>query len=414
MSISILTIGDELIIGQVQDTNSSWIAKEINNAGLEVKKIISISDSEKDIINTLNLCLKESNIIIMTGGLGPTHDDLTKKVLCKFFNDSLVKNEKILDHIIQLFKKRNKVPNELNFHQAYLPKKCKIILNKIGTASGMWFEKNDSHVIALPGVPSEMKMMMENYVIKNLKLLFKPINVINKTINTFGLPETNLVEILEEWMDNLDKKVKLAFLPSYNRVRLRLSISGNNNESIKNIIDYHVKKLYKIIPQYIFGEDQTTIEESISKILIKKKLTISLAESCTGGYLSHLFTKISGSSKFFKGSVIAYNNEIKTNFLNVDPIIIQKYGAVSKRVVNQMAVNSKKIFKTDYSISVSGIAGPESDGTDKPVGLIWAAIATPESCLTYKYKFGKNRVSNIQRTANSIFFELLLHLRNSK
>ena len=321
MKVSIVTIGDEILIGQIVDTNSAWIAQRLNEIGLQVHKIYSIPDTESAILRTLNRAAKLTDIVILTGGLGPTNDDITKKTLATFFNDTLQRNEEVLAHIKTLFEKKGiKKLNKLNEQQADLPSQCKVLLNPIGTAAGMWFNKDGKYFISMPGVPYEMKAIMSSLVLPEFQSEFGTDVFLHKTILTQGVPESVLAELLENWESSLHPEVKLAYLPSESRVRLRLSIKGDNKNKLNDILDHEIQKLKAIIPEYIYGEENDRIEQRVGDLLLSKKATVATAESFTSGYLSHLITSVPGSSSYYRGSILAYDNEIKEKILNVSPI----------------------------------------------------------------------------------------------
>ncbi len=395
----IITIGEELLIGQVIDTNSAWISQQLNLIGISVKQITSISDDKQQIIDTLNQVITRSKIVLITGGLGPTKDDITKHTLAAFFNSELVFNEEAYKNIEAIFAKRNLRVTELNRLQAYLPDKCKVIPNLEGTACGMLFKKNDSIIISMPGVPYEMKTMMEKFILKELQNEFNLPHVVHKTILTQGIGESFLAEKIEEWENNLPENISLAYLPSPGIVRLRLSAKGNNKTELENSIQNQVNKLKELISEYIYGYDNDTLEIIIGRLLTEKNSTLAVAESCTGGYLSHLITSVPGSSAYFKGGIVSYANEIKKNELNVNEKDLAKYGAVSKEVVEQMAKNILIKFNTDYSIATSGIAGPDGGTPEKPVGMVWIAIADKNSVNSNVYFMGEHRGRNIQKSA---------------
>lgn len=395
----IITIGEELLIGQVIDTNSAWISQQLNLIGISVKQITSISDDKQQIIDTLNQVITRSKIVLITGGLGPTKDDITKHTLAAFFNSELVFNEEAYKNIEAIFARRNLRVTELNRLQAYLPDKCKVIPNLEGTACGMLFKKNDSIIISMPGVPYEMKTMMEKFILKELQNEFNLPHVVHKTILTQGIGESFLAEKIEEWENNLPENISLAYLPSPGIVRLRLSAKGNNKTELENSIQNQVNKLKELISEYIYGYDNDTLEIIIGRLLTEKNSTLAVAESCTGGYLSHLITSVPGSSAYFKGGIVSYANEIKKNELNVNEKDLAKYGAVSKEVVEQMAKNILIKFNTDYSIATSGIAGPDGGTPEKPVGMVWIAIADKNSVNSNVYFMGEHRGRNIQKSA---------------
>ena len=397
---SVLTIGDELLIGQTINTNAAWIGRELALVNIRVTKSLTISDEKSDIIAAIDLLLKDSNIIIITGGLGPTKDDITKYTLAEYFSMKLKRNQEVLEKIEDFFKIRGREMLEVNRQQADLPENCRVIENKSGTASGMWFEKDGKIIISMPGVPYEMKSMMSEVVIPDLVKIFKPVAVYHRTILTQGMGESFLADILKYWENDLRSKGhSLAYLPSPGIVKLRVSSGGKDVNELKLIVDDYCEKLYEIIPEWIYGEGDDQLEALVGKLLTNKKMTLSTAESCTGGYISHLITSVSGSSTYYMGSVVSYSNEIKTNQLKVDEKLFSTVGAVSKEVVEQMALGVKEKLKTDYSIAVSGVAGPDGGSEEKPVGTVWIAIGTPSGLVSKKYLFENNRERNIRRAA---------------
>lgn len=395
MNAEIITIGDEILIGQVVDTNSAWMAQKLNDIGIDVKQITSVSDNEEHIINSLNHARKRADIIFITGGLGPTKDDITKNTLCKYFNTTLVFDEKAFAAVEYQFKIRGKEVTATNRKQAELPESCTPVYNKNGTASGMWFEEKGKNFISMPGVPFEMKAMMEDDILPQLKKKFKTPFIYHRTVLTQGAGESFLADMIENWEENLPGHIKLAYLPSPGAVRLRLTAKGNA-EKIKEETEDQVNKLKYIIEKYIYGYDDNSLEEITGNLLKEKKQTLSTAESCTGGYIAHLITSVPGSSEYFIGSIVSYANRIKENFLNVSSDILNNHGAVSEPVVLAMAKSVKEKFSTDYSIAVSGIAGPSGGTAEKPVGTVWIAIATPEKVFAKSFRFGNNRLRNIQ------------------
>ncbi len=397
INCDIISIGDELLIGQVINTNASWIAQEFNKNGISVNKILTISDEGEDITNAIRSSFSE--IILITGGLGPTKDDITKKVLCNYFGSKLIFHQPTYDHIVNLFGKRNYPVSEVNRAQADIPDNCIPLYNEHGTAPGMWFEKDDQVIISMPGVPFEMKSLVTNQVIPRIMEKFNTGTILHKTIMTIGIGESRLAEMIQDWENNLPKHIKLAYLPQPGIVRLRISSRSDDWKHIENEFEHQVRKLKKLIPDIIYGYDEISMEETIARLLIKKGKTLSTAESCTGGYISHLITSIPGSSEYFLGSVISYANDVKVNLLGVENIIIEKHGVVSKEVVEQMALGGKKTIGTDYCIATSGIAGPDGGTKEKPVGTVWIAIATPNGVLSKLLNLGEHRGRNIRRTA---------------
>ena len=408
MKVSIITIGDEILIGQIVDTNSAWIAKSLNEIGLDLTKIYSISDSESVILRTLNRAKELSDIVIITGGLGPTNDDITKHTLVNYFNDKLVRNQEVLVHIKQLFKKFGvQEINKLNEQQADLPSKCKVLFNELGTAPGMWFEKDNKHFISMPGVPFEMKYLMNTHVLPELQSRFSEIVIVHKTILTQGVPESILADIIAPWELELPGTIKLAYLPSEGRVRLRLSTRGKDKELLNLVIDEQIEKLKLIIPKLIFGEENDTLEQRIGQELLRVNASIGSAESCTGGYVAHLITLVSGASAYFKGSVLAYNAAVKQAVLGVQAKTIADYGVVSKQVAEEMALGVQQLMKVDYAIATTGIAGPLGGTIDNPVGTIWTSVATPIGVQSVKYQLGTERVRNIKRSSTAVLLDLL-------
>jgi len=400
MNADIITIGDEILIGQITDTNSQWIAEKLNSAGFNIRQITSVGDDKDQIFNILNEVSNKSDLVIITGGLGPTEDDITKQTLADYFETNLVISNKILNDIKSFVETRGLDLNERNRKQAEVPESCKLIRNFNGTAPAMWFEKDNTVYISLPAVPFEMKALVSKSIMPLLKKHFQTPFVVHKTVLTYGLPESGLAEILSDWESNLDEKIKLAYLPSPERIRLRLSIICKDKEKAEKLINYEILKLQKIIGEAIFGYGDLFLQDIIGQILKNNKETVSVAESCTGGKISHLITSVEGSSEYFKGGIIAYSNEIKINQLNVSEEVIEQYGAVSKEVVEFMARGQREKFNTDYAVAVSGIAGPGGGTSDKPVGTTWIAVASNKKIIAKKYTFGKMRDINIRIAAS--------------
>ncbi|HNW98208.1 MAG TPA: competence/damage-inducible protein A [Bacteroidales bacterium] len=397
MKAYIINIGDELLIGQIVNLNASWMAEQLNLVGVEVCKIIVVGDKEEDIKNALYVATMEADLIFLTGGLGPTNDDKTKDVLCEYFNTNLVIHEPSLKMITELFKARGWGLTELNRKQAEVPEICKVILNKQGTAPGLWFEQNEKIFIATPGVPFEMKAMMLEHILPAIEKLLKAPWVVHKTIHTQGVGESFLAEKIASWENGIPSHISLAYLPSPGLVKLRLSARGNDKMQLRKDINEQIKKLLEIIPDFIFGYDSDTIESVVGNILKEKNKTMSAAESCTGGAIAQRITSIAGSSAYFKGSVVAYSNEVKENILGVNPATLLKFGAVSEETVKEMAANARAKLKTDYSVAVSGIAGPDGGTPEKPVGTVWIAVASEKNIIAKKFQFGNNRLVNIER-----------------
>lgn len=399
MKAHIVTIGDEILIGQVLDSNSQWLAELMNLSGIKVHQITSISDIPEHITETLQDSIGKYDIVLLTGGLGPTKDDLTKATLSDFFKTKLVHFPEVEKRIFDLLRQRGIEPNDMNKSQAYLPENARIFPNSNGTASGMWFEIADTVFVSMPGVPFEMKAMFEDAILPALKEKFITPSIYYKTVLTQGVVESHLAEYLHDWEENLPAFIKLAYLPQPGIVRLRLTASGNDMEILKQAVIEEIETLKGLLEDKIFGYDDDTLEAIVGKCLRKKNLTLATAESCTGGYIAHLITSVSGSSDYFKGSIVSYSNEIKTNVLDVESSILKQNGAVSQEVVELMASNVKEKFKTDCAIAVSGIAGPTGGTSEKPVGLVWIAVVTPKRLISEKYLFGNHRERNIRRSA---------------
>jgi len=401
MNAEIITIGDEILIGQILDSNSKWIASELNKIGISVYQITSIQDDKKHILKALKEAEGNVDIIIVTGGLGPTKDDITKLTLVEYFNDKLILNQNVVLHIKAMFAKMNYPFTEVNKNQALVPSKCIPLTNEFGTAPGMWFNHSSKVVVSLPGVPNEMKGLMERSVLPKLKEIFQLPFILHKTILTYGMGESMVAERIEEWENNLPNYIKLAYLPSYGRLRLRLSAKGTDELKLKEGIESEVAKLAKIIPDIIVGfEDNETIEVVVGKLLTNKKQTLATAESCTGGNIAKKITSIAGSSIYFVGSIVAYHASVKINELDVDRELITKYSVVSSQVAEAMAKGIQQKFNTSYAIATTGNAGPTVDNTDKTVGTVFIAIATPTTVFSEEFFFGKPREKVIERASN--------------
>ncbi len=397
MKAEIITIGDELLIGQTIDTNSAWMGAELSLAGFDVHKKTTIHDNRSDILQALSDSSGKSDVVLITGGLGPTSDDITKQTLCEFFNTKLVLDEEVLDMIGKMMLRRNFPMNENNRRQAEVPESCMVLTNAAGTAPGMWFEKDDTIFISMPGVPVEMKYIMNQHVLPALKKRFTSQVIIHRNVMTYGAPEARLAEILTGFEAALPGHIKLAYLPSSGIIKLRLTGSGTDHKSVSDSVEIQVNKLYTIIPDLIYGENEESLEMVIGKLLREKKKTLCTSESCTGGNIAHLITCIPGSSDYFVGSVIAYSNSVKTQLLGIDERIIEKEGAVSEPVIRAMAEGAKRILKTDYCVATSGIAGPGGGTPEKPVGTIWIAVASGSGTVAEKHTFGTDRIANITR-----------------
>jgi nicotinamide-nucleotide amidase len=411
MTAKIISIGDELLIGQVTKTNATWIAEQLNQIGIKVDEMLVISDSSKDIEESVKSAISKHDLVITTGGLGPTKDDITKQCLACIFDAKLVLNETVLANNIAYFKLRGYELTDINRKQAEVPDCCEAIENTCGTAPGMWFNTpNGGVLISLAGVPYEMKTMMERNLLPRLKALNGGEIIIHKTIMTHGLGESFLSERIASWENALPSNFKLAYLPQPGVLRLRLDASGTDENALNKEVEKQLAELHQLIPELIYGYENESLEAVVFRLLIAKNKTLSIAESCTGGYIAHRITAIPGSSAIFNGSVVAYAYEAKQDLLNVSLQTLEKYGAVSEQCVKEMAEGSKKLFQTDYAIAVSGIAGPGGATDEKPVGTVWIAVATPEKIVAKKFSYGDNRERNILRASLSALNLLRMEL----
>ena len=399
MKATIVTIGDEILIGQIVDTNSGFIAKSLDKIGVEVSEMISISDDKKHILETFAKLQNKVDLVIVTGGLGPTKDDVTKKTFCDYFEDELVVDQKVLAHVTELiegFYKRT--ITQMNKDQALVPSKCTVLHNQVGTAPGMWMKKENTVFISLPGVPFEMKYLVENEIIPKVVLEYKRPYIIHRTILTYGQGESMVAERIEEWENNLPEFIKLAYLPALGRVRLRLSARGTDKKILEEALDENIKSLDAIIHDIIVGfDEEETIEFVIGRMLKKQNKTLSTAESCTGGKIAEVLTSVSGSSQYFNGGIVTYATESKINVLGVPEKLIKEYSVVSKEVVSAMALNVKKIMKTDYAIATTGNAGPTKGDSNAEVGTVFIALATPTDIIVEEFNFGQPREKVIDR-----------------
>lgn len=397
MKAEIITIGEELLIGQVVNTNASWMAERLNEAGIAVGQISVVSDTEAEIHRILTESFQRSDLVLMTGGLGPTRDDVTKLALCRYFQTKLILSEVVLEDVRALFARRNYPLTQLNRQQAMVPASATILRNPNGTAPGLWIEDNGKICIAMPGVPFEMKAMVEDQILPELKKRRKGQYILHRTILTQGVGESFLSEIISKWEDNLPSFISLAYLPSPGLVRLRMSATGSSEAALKEALAAQEEKLSKLIPQYIWGYDRDTLEEAIGRLLTEKGLTLSTAESCTGGFIAHKITSVAGSSAYFKGSIIAYANELKKRFLWADEQLLARHGAVSREVVETMALHGCKVMSSDFCVAASGIAGPGGGTPEKPVGTVWIAVAFREQVTSKLLHLGDLRDRNITR-----------------
>ena len=399
IGVEIITIGDEILIGQIVDTNSAWMAKELNLVGLELVQITSVHDDVSHIEESLDLALSRAEIVLFTGGIGPTKDDITKQTLCHYFGTHFVFDDSVFQNILRLFAHRPNVMNELTKMQAMVPEDCIVIQNIVGTAPITWFEKEGKVVVSMPGVPFEMKSAMRNDIIPRLQAMFQTPAILHKTVQVHGYPESALALKIADWENALPSNIKLAYLPNAGIVKLRLSAYSDDNETLEIDINHQFALLREILGRAIVCSTDEPIEQVISELLVKSAKSLSTAESCTGGNIAHLFTSLPGSSAFYKGSVIAYSNDVKLDLLKVSEDDLLTNGAVSQKVVEQMAEGVCKLLKSDYAIATSGIAGPTGGTVEKPVGTVWIAVCSANKTVSREYHFGSLREQNIQRAS---------------
>lgn len=410
MNAIIITIGDEILLGQILDTNSKYIASNLTGMGVEVVEMLSIPDKREEIFETVDYAMQQADLIIVTGGLGPTKDDVTKKVLAEYFGSRLVMNEEIMGWLKDLLGGRGIAMNENNRSQAILPDNCRILRNYKGTASGMWFERGWKSLISLPGVPFEMEHLMETYVIPDLKVKYPHLQLKYRMLKVYDIPESELAQRLDRWEDALPDGLKLAYLPSPGLVKLRLTAKG---EGVKHLPEYYDSLKAELHGLHVAEGEEGALEKQFGKIFREKGVTIATAESCTGGYIAHLITSVPGSSDYFKGSVVSYANEVKINVLGVNSNDLDREGAVSETVVLQMAEGVKKLLGTDYAVSTSGIAGPDGGTPEKPVGTVWIGVATPVKTFAREFVFSFTRERNIAKAAAKAL-ELVLQEVNAR
>ncbi|WP_430810913.1 MULTISPECIES: competence/damage-inducible protein A [unclassified Carboxylicivirga] len=411
MHVEIITIGNELLIGQVVDTNSAWMGQQLNDAGFDVLRITSIQDTAAAIERALNEALERVDIVLLTGGLGPTKDDITKQTLARIFDSPLVFHQGAYDNMATYLKGRVKGINKLNEGQAYVPACCEVINNPVGTAPVMWFNRPGKVVVSMPGVPIEMKTAMREAVLPRLKKSYHTGHIIHKTIQVFNVPEAVLAEQLADWEESIPDYISLAYLPNPGKIRLRLSAKTHDRELALRDLDKLTASLHALVGQHIYAEEDKPVHELLGTLLKEKGQSIAVAESCTGGNMAHLITMVAGSSAYFKGGVVAYDNSIKEKVLGVQPDVLEKYGAVSQEVVRQMAEGGRRLMNTDYAIATSGIAGPDGGTKEKPVGTVWIAIAGDFGVRSQCFNFGKMRARNIQRASEAGMIMLLQELK---
>lgn len=405
MKATIVTIGDEILIGQIIDTNSGYIAKALDKIGVQTHELLSISDDKQHILDTFASLQNKVDFVIITGGLGPTKDDITKHTFCEYFNDTLVRNKEVETHVIELIESVMKRPaSQMNKDQALVPSRCEILFNQVGTAPGMWMKKENTVFISLPGVPYEMKYIVENQIVPKIVKEYERPYILHKTIMTYGQGESLVAERIEDWENNLPEFIKLAYLPAPGRVRLRLTARGTEKEILEKTINENVTSLAKIIGDIIVGFDEDeTIEVVLGRLLAQQGKTISTAESCTGGKIAQVFTSVSGSSNYFRGSVVSYATDTKVSVLGVSRQTIDEFSVVSSQVAKEMAIGVQKLMKSDYAIATTGNAGPSKGDADATIGTVFIALATPNEVFVEEFNFGQPREKVIDRAVNKAF-----------
>ena len=399
MKAAIVTIGDEILIGQIVDTNSGFIAKSLDKIGIETHEMLSISDNKQHILDTFASLQNKVEVVVITGGLGPTKDDITKHTLCEYFEDTLVRNTEVENHVIDLIERAlGRVASQINKDQALVPSKCTVLHNQVGTAPGMWIKKENTLFISLPGVPYEMKYLIENQVVPKLIREYQRPYIVHKTILTYGQGESHVAERIEDWENQLPECIKLAYLPSPGRVRLRLTARGEDKQQLEEAIATNLKSLDAIIHDIIVGfEEDATIEVVLGKMLKENCKTLATAESCTGGKIAQLITSVPGASSYFKGGIVSYATETKVTILGISKAFIEEHSVVSKEVASAMALNVQKIMQTDYAIATTGNAGPTKGDGNAEVGTVCIALATPNGVLVEEFNFGQPREKVIDR-----------------
>ena len=410
MNAYIITIGDELLIGQVVNTNASWIASELETNNIHVSRIVTIADDFHDITNALSEALLQSDVVIITGGLGPTKDDITKMALCDYFGMQLVMHEPSLTNVVDFFTKRGLPISAINKMQGLVPDGCEPLVNRVGTAPGMWFEREGKLIVSLPGVPFEMRWLMSEYVLPKLQRYLGVEAILHKTILTCGIGESFLSELLDAWEAALPQNFRLAYLPDAGKVRLRLSARGDNKAILQEQIETQLATLKLLISDYIYGYDDENFASVIGTLLRDKNATLATAESCTGGELGHQITEISGASDYYLGGVITYSNHLKEQLLGVSADTLANYGAVSSETAQEMASGCRKLLSADFAIATTGIAGPTGGTEEKPLGTVWIAIASKDGVVSQKYVFRTTRAQHQERTVNQALFDFWHYL----
>jgi nicotinamide-nucleotide amidase len=399
MKVHLMTVGDEILIGQITDTNSGWMAQQLNLIGARITGVTSVGDDETEIVEALSHALQKADAVLMTGGLGPTKDDITKKALARFFGVEMVFDQPTYERIVRFFEMLGRSSTAAHREQCYMPANAVLLPNKMGTAPGMWFERGSQAVVSMPGVPYEMEYLMEHQVIPRLREFFPSEPIAHRTILTVGEGESRIAARLEDWEASLPSHIKLAYLPNLGRVRLRLTGTGLDEAALQQELDHYAAEAAAMLADVTFGREREQLEALIGQLLRERGLMLGTAESCTGGYLAHLITAIPGSSDYFRGSVIAYSNEIKMKLLGVRPQTLEAYGAVSEQTVREMVSGAVKALDADVAIAISGVAGPGGGSPEKPVGTIWMAVGDGQQVHARKIQAGKDRLKNIEYAA---------------
>ncbi len=414
MNACILSIGDEILLGNIVNTNSQFLAEQLTSLGFNVKRIISISDDPEQIRETLEFAAGHTDLVISTGGLGPTSDDRTRSAIAQFFDDRLIQDPIVLRDVQKFLSTRGRQMNQANREQALVPSKAKILRNRLGTAPGLWLDKQGTVYIFLPGVPHEMKELYTKEVKPRIKEHFDLPVIYFRFVHTLGIPEAELAEALQDFEKSLPRNVQIAYLPSPEDIRIRLTAKGKDLRQIKHQVDLLLESLISRLGDKAWGLDNDNLQTVVKKLFVSKNITLSTAESCTGGNIAHMITSVPGSSEYYKGTVVAYANEIKQNMLGIQKEWLEKYGAVSQPVVEQMALGVKRLMNTDFAVAISGIAGPTGGTPEKPVGTTWIAVATPQGVVSDLFRFGSSREINIRRASATALHILIIQVRKFK
>ena len=402
VTAEIIAIGDELLYGQIMDTNSHWISQELDAVGVRVVRKTTVGDNRTDILAAFEEASKRANLILITGGLGPTQDDLTKHLLAEFFGCNIVEVPEAVAAVSSYFLRRGREMTPLNILQGHLPTCCTYVPNEVGTAPGMWFEQKGCYWMSMPGVPHEMKKLVKDFVLPKLSQVFDLPVIYHKLIKTAGIGESWLADLINEWENALPSHIRLAYLPSLGHVKLRLTAFGEDKKVLAAEVDQQIQKILPTINNYVYGYNEETLETAVGKLLKNEGKTLALAESCSGGYISHLITAVPGSSQYFQGTVVPYHNALKEQLLGVSSATLAQHGAVSEATVREMALGVKKLFGVDFGLASSGIAGPDGGSPDKPVGTVWIACAGPNFVEAKLLQLTQDRLINIQLTGVAV------------